>query len=191
MLTKEKLKELGVEEATIQKVLDAQTESMKGYVTRARLDEVTTEKDGLKEQLKARDKDIADLKKTSGSAEELQTKLTEMETKYKAETETLQTQLNEQKLNSALDMALINSKARNPKAVRGLLDMSKLKLKDDGTLEGLDIEGLQKSDPYLFETTDGTKGPSFSGVKPLGGSDSGTSSTSTIEAEMDSILGLN
>lgn len=171
-MTKEELMAMGLTEEQAKSVLAKQTDEMKNFVPRTRLDEVTIEKEGLKTQLADRDKDIDDLKKNSGSAEDLQSKLTELESKYQNETTTLQAQLQQQKLESALDMALIGSKARNPKAVRGLLDMSKIKLKDDGTLEGLDIESLQKSDSYLFESAD-TKDatPKFSGVKLLEGSD--------------------
>lgn len=31
------------------------------------------------------------------------------------------------------------------------MDYGKLKLKDDGTIDGLDLEALKKSEPYLFE----------------------------------------
>lgn len=48
-------------------------------------------------------------------------------------------------------MAILQAKGRNPKAIKALLDMEKIKLKDDGTLEGLDMEGLKESDGYLFD----------------------------------------
>ena len=49
-------------------------------------------------------------------------------------------------------MAILQAKGKNPKAIKALLDMDKINLKDDGTLEGLDLEGLKKSDGYLFDT---------------------------------------
>ncbi|MEY6548799.1 phage scaffolding protein, partial [Listeria monocytogenes] len=52
---------------------------------------------------------------------------------------------------AALDLALANAKARNPKAVKALLDNDKLELTDEG-LKGLDeqLGALQESDAYLF-----------------------------------------
>ena len=64
--------------------------------------------------------------------------------KYKAELETV-------KLDAALDKAIITAKGRNPKAIKALLEPDKLKLKEDGTVEGLDIAALKTSDPYLFD----------------------------------------
>ena len=52
----------------------------------------------------------------------------------------------------ALDAALRDGKAKNPKLVKAALDMEKIKL-DGDKLYGLDdqVEALKKSDPYLFE----------------------------------------
>ncbi|NJP40420.1 hypothetical protein HCH52_05080 [Oscillospiraceae bacterium HV4-5-C5C] len=68
MISKDALKAMGLTDEQVTKVIDAQTEDMKGYVPRSRLDEVTTEKDGLKTQLADRDKDIKALQAAKGSA---------------------------------------------------------------------------------------------------------------------------
>lgn len=49
-------------------------------------------------------------------------------------------------------MAILQAKGKNPKAIKALLDMDKITLKDDGTLDGFDLEALKKSDGYLFDT---------------------------------------
>ncbi len=54
------------------------------------------------------------------------------------------------RLDSAVDLMLAKSGARNIKATRAALDLSKAKLGDDGSVEGVDVDGLKKSDPYLF-----------------------------------------
>lgn len=74
----------------------------------------------------------------------LNQQITDLQTKYNTDTAQI-------KLDAALNLALVQAKARNPKAARALLDTSKIKMKEDGTLDGLDLEGLKKSDPYLFE----------------------------------------
>lgn len=58
------------------------------------------------------------------------------------------------KLDNALNLALIEAKAKNPKLARAALDMSKIKL-DGDKLSGLteQVEALKKSDGYLFEET--------------------------------------
>lgn len=71
------------------------------------------------------------------------------------------------KLSSAVDTALSSVGARNPKLLKGALDMSKVSL-DGENLKGLteQIEAIKKTDAYLFneEST-----PSVSGAVPAGG----------------------
>lgn len=66
---------------------------------------------------------------------------------------------------SAIDIALANSKAKNGKAARALLDLDAVKLDGDKLL-GFDdqLEALKKSDPWLFEATDATAGQDGTGV---------------------------
>ncbi|MEG0416404.1 MAG: phage scaffolding protein [Erysipelothrix sp.] len=55
------------------------------------------------------------------------------------------------KLDSGIDLKLHTSGAKNPKAVKGLLDLTKVVLEGD-EIKGLDeqLEALMKSDDYLF-----------------------------------------
>ena len=59
------------------------------------------------------------------------------------------------KLDSALNMALVEAKAKNPKLAKSALDMSLIKL-DGEKLVGLSeqLESLKKSDAYLFDVED-------------------------------------
>ncbi len=85
------------------------------------------------------------VKKFDGvDVQKLQNELAAMETKYKTDVSNI-------KRDSALDMAIIQAKGRNPKAIKALLDMEKISVKDDGTLDGLDLEALKKTDTYLFD----------------------------------------
>ena len=63
-----------------------------------------------------------------------------------------QTQLDTWKREAAIDRALTAAGARNPKAVRALLDLDKVTQKEDGALEGLadQLEALTQSEGYLF-----------------------------------------
>lgn len=56
------------------------------------------------------------------------------------------------KLDSAVNMALVAAKAKNPKLAKAALDMSLVKLDGDNLL-GLNeqLDNLKKSDAYLFE----------------------------------------
>lgn len=67
------------------------------------------------------------------------------ETKYKNDLAAV-------KKDAAVDAAIMQAKGKNTKAIRALLDLDKVTLREDGTLEGLDLEALKKSDGYLFDT---------------------------------------
>ena len=93
----------------------------------------------------------------------LKTSVKDWEKKYN-------TDLADVKKTAAVDMAIMQAKGRNPKAIKALLDMDKIKLKDDGTLEGFDLEGLKKSDGYLFDI----ETHSIEGTGHAGGSQGGS-----------------
>lgn len=106
---------------------------------------------GLESQLSAANTTIKDLqevvKKFDGKdPEKLSADLAALQQKYDADTAKL-------RLDNALEVALLSSKARDAKAVRALLDTEKIKLEGD-KLTGLDdqIEALKKSHDYMFES---------------------------------------
>ncbi|MFC6261963.1 phage scaffolding protein [Levilactobacillus fujinensis] len=136
--------------------------------SKSQFTELQTENESLHTQIADRDKDIKSLKKDSGDNEDLSKQLTDLQDKYKSDTESLTAQLSQTKLNGALTAALTGAKVRNPKAVEGLLDMDKVKFTDEGKLEGLDdqLSALKESDGYLFD--EGQK----AGYEPKGGNGS-------------------
>lgn len=91
----------------------------------------------------------------------------------------------ELKCNSAIDMALIGKKARNPKTVRALLKMDDIKLEGENLL-GLDaqIESLMKTDAYLFEPQQSESGKN-PGVSVGSGGGHGISTNSDYEKMSD------
>lgn len=91
--------------------------------------------------------------------------------------EDAQKQIADIKLNSGIDLKLHTSGAKNPKAVKGLLDLTKVKLEGE-ELKGLDeqLEELKKSDDYLFtpkqeENKEETGRNPFQPYIPAGGKD--------------------
>lgn len=112
-----------------------------------------------------------EIKKWDGvDVETLRTAAANWETKYNQDTAKIRT-------DSAVEIALMKAKAKNPKAARALLDESKIKLDGDKVL-GLDdqLEALKKSDAYLFDAeapaaTDPTAG-GF--TPPAGGAPKGS-----------------
>ncbi|HBB27682.1 MAG TPA: hypothetical protein DC000_00235 [Clostridiales bacterium] len=125
-----------------------------------------TEIEELKEQLKARNIDIEELKKID--VNELQTKLTSMEEKYAADTETLNKKLSDTQFDNALEIAIMKTNAKDNVLIKTLLNKEKINFKD-GKVEGFDeqIEQIKKEKDYLFNTED-TKNTYV--YKPNGGS---------------------
>lgn len=113
------------------------------YVDKQKLDDKAGE-------LETANKTIADLqdavKKFDGvDVEALNRQIGELKEKYDKDTSAL-------KLNSALDMALVSAKAKNPKLAKAALDLSLIKLDGDKLL-GFDeqIAKIKESDGYLFD----------------------------------------
>lgn len=148
-MTKEELIAMGMTAEQADKVLAKQTEEMKSFVPRARLDEETGKVTALNTQLADRDKDIKTLQAAAGKGTDLEKQLTELQTKYDADKTSFEKQIADVKLDAALDAALVANKARDPISVKAHLDKTKIKLNGD-KLEGLDLSQLQKDKPYLF-----------------------------------------
>lgn len=106
---------------------------------------VKGEKKTLEEDKKKIEGEYENFKKGSISQEDYEAKKKEIETNSKAEIEKV-------KLESKIDLAINNAKAKNVKSVKANLDLEKIKLDGDKLL-GFDdqIEALKKSDAYLFE----------------------------------------
>jgi len=81
---------------------------------------------------------------------------------------------------SAVNLLLAQSGARNIKAASALLDLSKVKVKDDGSVEGVDIDALKKSDPYLFVIEQTRE----EGDGHAGSTDAGKDKPATLESEI-------
>lgn len=90
--------------------------------------------------------------------DELQAAATEWKTKFEQAQADAKAQLETLKFDHALESALTGAKARNPKAVRALLQPDLLKLAEDGTVSGLkeQLEKIQADNDYLFESEEET-----------------------------------
>lgn len=149
-MKRDQLKDLGVEESVINKIMDlngADIEKAKSSSA-----EMQEENEALKAQLKERDNDLKKLRKNAKDNEELSNSYKELQAKYEKDTADLSTKLSQTRLNSALDGELSKAGVRNTKAIKGLLDMNEIKLDKEGNLTGLDsqIKSIKQSDSYLF-----------------------------------------
>ena len=138
------------------------------YVPKARLDKEIGKKKSLKDQL---DTANGELEKIKTANKDNDTLVKQIETLQNSNKD-LDTKLKQQALDTAIKMKAIgaNSIDKTGADVLAFIDKSKLKLNDDGSVEGLDdaIKGLQTAKPYLFgEVNKG--GTGHAGQPPKGG----------------------
>lgn len=159
---------LGIDEELASKCEKASSEELKNYVPYERFKELVDEKNKLKTDIADRDKQFETLKNSSGDVEAMKEQIATLQAENKSKDEAHAAEIRQMKINSALESALIGSKAKNLTAVKALIkDLDKAELQDDGSIKGLEeqITALKKSDSYLFEETTATK-PSFKGFQP-------------------------
>ncbi len=168
-MNKEDLLKLGLTEEQAEKVLSANTEQLKGFIPKARFDEVNNAKKQAEKDLSERDKQLETLKNSTGDVETLKNTIKQLQDENKASKEQYEANISKIKLDNAIDNALGNAKAKNSKAVRALLNMEKIKFENDN-LSGLNeqIEALKEAEDskFLFEEIKEPAKPSFSGVEP-------------------------
>lgn len=154
-MKRNQLKNLGLDEDQIKAVMDLNGEDINN--AKSGNDAIVEENNALKAQIAERDKDLKNLRKNAKDNEELSNSYKELEAKYKNDTADLTNKLNQTRLTSAVDRALNASKVRDTKAIKGFLDMDKVKLDEQGNLSGLDeqIKEIHQTAPYIFD--EGTK----------------------------------
>lgn len=152
-MLKEDFIKLGFTEEQAIRASEASQNELKTFVSKTDFDEITKVKLKLEEDIKQRDEQIEDIKKSTGIAEELQAKITELQAENKAKDTEYQTQIRDLKINSAIKSTVANN-AHDVDLVASLFDKSKLILNDDGKVGGIDeqLKVFQKDKPFLFKT---------------------------------------
>ncbi|MBG9788541.1 phage scaffolding protein [Brevibacillus laterosporus] len=178
---KKLLQELGAPEERIEKITGSVEENYKGYVPKHRFDEVNETKKDLENQIKNRDKQLTDLKKSVGDNEDLKKQIETLQNDNKAKDEQYQTKIKDMQVSTAIKLAL-SGEAHDPDLIASLLDKSKIEINDDGTLKGgLDdqVKALRESKAFLFvEKQEGDSKPAFKGATPADGKPPNGGSTS-------------
>jgi phage minor structural protein GP20 len=182
-MNKEDLIAMGLTEEQAKKVMD----SLDGnFVTKARFNEINEENKTLKKSVSDRDKQLEDLKKSSGDNAALQQQISDLQKQNADQQKAHDEELAKLKLDNAVEIALSGAKARNGKAVKAMLDMSKVKLGEDGKLSGFDeqIEALKKSDAYMFDVQQQQTQQQFTGFQPGASSTVPNSTAAGYEARL-------
>lgn len=126
-----------------------EAEFSESYREAQELMELNTELEGIKGQLSQANEQIAGFKELD--IEGVKQKATQWEEKYNQAAKDSAEKIEQLKFGFALDKKLAQAQARNPKAVKALLDMDALKY-DKGKIIGLEeqLETLKKNEDSAF-----------------------------------------
>lgn len=152
-MKREDLTKLGLtDDAVIDAIMAAHGKDIEKHKTA--VDTSKAELDTLKNQLVEANKQIEDFK--GMNIDQIKAAADEWKTKAeKAESDAAQA-IASLKFDHALEGALVNAQAKNPKAVKALLEMNNLKLNDaDGSIIGLEdqLKSVKEKNDYLFADT--------------------------------------
>lgn len=169
-MTKEQLLEMGLSEEQADKVLAAHKEELKGFIPKTRFDEVNDAKKDLEKQLEDRDKQLKDLQEKVKGNEELEKTIKDLQETNKKAVADYEAKIKNITLDNAIRLALKEHKAKYEDLLLGKFDREKLKIKDDGTIEGLDeqIKALKEGYKDLFEQPLSGHTPNNTGDNPSG-----------------------
>ncbi len=151
------------------------------FITKSKFNEVNEAKKLSDKALEEANKTLEDLKKNANLNDEYKKQIEDLKTANSKAQEDFKAQLRQIKLDTAIDSALTGAKAKNNKAVRALLDTSKIVLGDDGTVSGIkeQLETIAKENDFLFESTTDDN-PRFGSDTRRGGGGGGGSSLETL-----------
>ena len=161
---------IGLTEEVAAKVETASLEELKGFIPKARFDEVNTEVKQLKDSLKERDGQLETLKNTAGAVDALKQQITELQNANQQKDKEHAAEMKRVRRESLDERLLMESGAINALAVKPFLIAIDDGVDDEGytALRRQHIEALTKSDStkFLFKAADNQQNPTFTGIKP-------------------------
>lgn len=148
------LKELGLEQGTIDKIFEEYGKDVNGL--KGQVEALTGERDTLKANLedvqtKLKAFDGVDVDSLKSEIEKLQSEMMSKDDEYKQ-------QLADRDFHDLIKTEIHTARGKNPKAITALLDLDNLKTsKNQSNDIKAAIEALRESDGYLFDASDSGK----------------------------------
>jgi len=170
-MTKKQLEDLGLSKEQIDSVIKINEDDIKNEksVSSTQIQNLQAENDGLKNQVSDRDKQLETLKTSAGDNEALTKQIADLQAENTKAKESYEAEMNQLKVDFAVEKALSGAKAKNIKAVKALLDLSDAKFDKEGNVKGLQeqIDKLVTANDtkFLFEATQQTQ-QTFKGFQP-------------------------
>lgn len=169
-MTRKQLEDLGLtkEQAdSVMKINGDDIENAKGTAS-TEIKNLQTEVEGLKTQVGDRDMQLETLKASAGDNADLKKKIEELQTENATAKASHESELNQLKIDFAVEKALTGAKAKNITAVKALLDLKDAKFDKEGNVKGLaeQIEKLTSDEgtKFLFEAQ--KQQQNFKGFQP-------------------------
>lgn len=169
-MTRKQLEDLGLTKEQVDSVMKINgddIENAKGAAS-TEIKNLQTEVEGLKTQVGDRDKQLETLKASAGDNADLKKKIEDLQTENATAKATHESELNQLKIDFAVEKALTGAKAKNITAVKALLDLKDAKFDKEGNVKGLaeQIEKLTSDEgtKFLFEAQ--KQQQNFKGFQP-------------------------
>ena len=169
-MTRKQLEDLGLTKEQVDSVMKINgddIENAKGTAS-TEIKNLQTEVEGLKTQVGDRDKQLETLKASAGDNADLKKKIEDLQTENATAKATHESELNQLKIDFAVEKALTGAKAKNITAVKALLDLKDAKFDKEGNVKGLaeQIEKLTSDEgtKFLFEAQ--KQQQNFKGFQP-------------------------
>lgn len=169
-MTRKQLEDLGLtkEQAdSVMKINGDDIENAKGTAA-TEIKNLQTEVEGLKTQVGDRDRQLETLKASAGDNADLKKQIEDLQTENATAKASHESELNQLKIDFAVEKALTGAKAKNITAVKALLDLKDAKFDKEGNVKGLaeQIEKLTSGDDtkFLFEVQ--KQQQNFKGFQP-------------------------
>lgn len=155
-MKKEEFIALGISEELAAKAEAASLKELEGYVSKEQLETANTEKKHLQDDIKARDTQLEELKKSSGDNAELKKQIEELQKANKEDAEKHAGEMKELCLTSAIKLA-VAGKVHDEDMAAALFDRTKLILTEDGKVAGLEeqLKKIRESKGFLFKDENG------------------------------------
>ena len=180
-MTQKQLEDLGLSKEQAESVLKINEDDVENAksVSPVEVKNLQKEVSGLKEQVSERDRQLEELKETAGNNETLTKQIAELQEENKTARESHESEMNQLKIDFAVEKALTGAKAKNIQAVKALIDLTDAKLDKEGNVKGLQeqIDKLAAAEDtsFLFDQQQQT----FRSFQP------GTSAQQKPGAEVD------
>ena len=168
-MTRKQLEDLGLSKEQVDSVIKINGDDIENAksASAAEIKNLETELSGLKTQVADRDKQLETLKASAGDNDALTKQIAELQAENTKVKETHESEMNQLKVDFAVEKALTGAKAKNIKAVKALLDLTDAKLDKEGNVKGLQeqIDKLTTADDTKF-LFDAAQQQAFKGFQP-------------------------